>query len=331
MKKALVLFLCLAMVFSLAACGSSSSAETASNDSAPASDSGDTYVVGICQLVQHVALDAATKGFRDAITEKLGDKVTFIEQNAAGDSANCSTICNQLVSEKVDLIMANATPALQAAAASTNSIPILGTSITDYGSALDIDNWTGVTGTNISGTSDLAPLDEQAALFAEILPDAHTVGIIYCSAEANSVYQADVIEGYLKDAGLEVKRYSFADSNDLAGVTANACAENDALYIPTDNTAASFTETINNVAQPAGVPIICGEEGLCSGCGIATLSIDYYDLGYATGEMAVEILVNGADVSSMQVRFAPQVTKKYNPDLCTALGIDIPDGFVAIG
>ena len=329
MKKAFILFLCLAMVFSLAACGSSSSASTASDSAAPAEDG--TYVVGICQLVQHVALDAATKGFRDAITEKLGDKVTFIEQNAAGDSANCSTICNQLVSEKVDLIMANATPALQAAAASTNTIPILGTSITDYGSALDIDNWTGVTGTNISGTSDLAPLDDQAKLFGEILPNAHSVGIIYCSAEANSVYQADVTEGYLKDAGLEVKRYSFADSNDLAGVTANACAENDALYIPTDNTAASFTETINNVAQPAGVPIICGEEGLCSGCGIATLSIDYYDLGYATGEMAVEILVNGADVSTMEVRFAPQVTKKYNADLCTALGIEVPEGFVAIG
>ena len=329
MKKAFILFLCLAMVFSLAACGSSSSASTASDSAAPAEDG--TYVVGICQLVQHVALDAATKGFRDAITEKLGDKVPFIEQNAAGDSANCSTICNQLVSEKVDLIMANATPALQAAAASTNTIPILGTSITDYGSALDIDNWTGVTGTNISGTSDLAPLDDQAKLFGEILPNAHSVGIIYCSAEANSVYQADVIEGYLKDAGLEVKRYSFADSNDLAGVTANACAENDALYIPTDNTAASFTETINNVAQPAGVPIICGEEGLCSGCGIATLSIDYYDLGYATGEMAVEILVNGADVSTMEVRFAPQVTKKYNADLCTALGIEVPEGFVAIG
>ncbi len=327
MKKAFILFLCLAMVFSLAACGSSSSASTASDSAAPAEDG--TYVVGICQLVQHVALDAATKGFRDAITEKLGDKVTFIEQNAAGDSANCSTICNQLVSEKVDLIMANATPALQAAAASTNTIPILGTSITDYGSALDIDNWTGVTGTNISGTSDLAPLDDQAKLFGEILPNAHSVGIIYCSAEANSVYQADVIEGYLKDAGLEVKRYSFADSNDLAGVTANACAENDALYIPTDNTAASFTETINNVAQPAGVPIICGEEGLCSGCGVATLSISYYDLGTVTGEMAAKILAEGADVSTMEIQYAP-FAKKFNKTNCDILGITVPEAYEAI-
>ena len=322
MKKLIALVLCLVMALSLAACGGSS---------APAATAEKTYTVGICQLVQHVALDAATQGFKDALTEKLGDKVSFIEQNAAGDSANCSTICNQLVSEKVDLIMANATPALQAAAAATDSIPVLGTSITDYGSALDIDNWTGVTGRNISGTSDLAPLADQAALFGELLPEAKKIGIIYCSAEANSVYQADVIEGFLQQDGYTVTRYSFADSNDLAGVTGTACAECDALYIPTDNTAASFTETINNVAQPAGVPIICGEEGLCSGCGVATLSISYYDLGYTTGEMAAEILTNGTDVSTMEIRFAPNVTKKYNSDLCAALGIQIPDGYEAIG
>ncbi len=321
MKKITALILCLVLVLSLAACGGSSSG----------SDAKDTYVVGICQLVQHVALDAATQGFKDALKEKLGDKVSFIEQNAAGDSANCSTICNQLVSEKVDLIMANATPALQAAAASTDKIPILGTSITDYGSALAIDNWKGVTGRNISGTSDLAPLDDQAALFGELLPNAANIGILYCSAEANSVYQADVIEGHLKAAGYNVKRYTFADSNDLAGVTSNACSENDALYIPTDNTAASYTETINNVAQPAGIPIICGEEGLCSGCGIATLSISYYDIGYTTGEMAAKILTEGADVSSMEIQFAPKVTKKYNADLCMALNIQIPDGFEPIG
>ena len=323
MKRIAAIVLCLVMVLSLCACGGSS---------APASSGTDkTYTVGICQLVQHVALDAATQGFKDALTEKLGDKVSFIEQNASGDSATCSTICNQLVSEKVDLIMANATPALQAAAAATDTIPVLGTSITDYASALDIDGWTGVTGRNISGTSDLAPLADQAALFGEILPGIQTVGIIYCSAEANSVYQADVIEGYLKESGYTVKRYSFADSNDLAGVTGTACAENDALYIPTDNTAASFTETINNVAQPAGVPIICGEEGLCSGCGVATLSISYYDLGYTTGQMAAEILTEGADVSTMEVRFAPNVTKKYNADICSALNIQVPDGFEAIG
>jgi putative ABC transport system substrate-binding protein len=278
-----------------------------------------------------VALDAATKGFRDAITEKLGDKVTFIEQNAAGDSATCSTICNQFVSEKVDLIMANATPALQAAAASTDTIPILGTSVTDYATALDISNWNGTTGKNISGTSDLAPLDGQAAMFGELLPDVKTIGILYCSAEANSKYQADTVEGLLTAAGYTVNVYTFADSNDIANVVTTACANCDALYIPTDNTAASATETVSNVALPAGKPIICGEEGLCSGCGIATLSISYYDLGFATGKMAVEILKNGKDVSAMEVEFAPTFTKKFNADNCSKLGINVPQDYVAIG
>ena len=320
MKKAIVIILAIVMILSLAACGGSSAAPKEK-----------TYVVGICQLVQHEALDAATKGFREAITAELGDKVTFVEQNAAGDSATCSTICNQFVSEKVDLIMANATPALQAAAASTNSIPILGTSVTDYASALQIDNWSGTTGKNISGTSDLAPLDGQAAMFGELLPDVKTVGILYCSAEANSKYQADEVNDLLTKAGYTVNIYTFADSNDIANVVTNACANCDALYIPTDNTAASATETISNVALPAGKPIICGEEGLCSGCGIATLSISYYDLGYATGKMAVEILKDGKDVSKMEVQFAPNFTKKYNADICSTLGISVPSDYVAIG
>ena len=249
-----------------------------------------TYKVGICQLVQHVALDAATQGFIDALTDELGDAVTFDTQNAAGDSATCATICNQFVSDGVDLILANATPALQAAAAATNEIPILGTAVTDYATALDIDEWTGATGTNISGTSDLAPLDEQAAMLNELFPDAETVGILYCSAEPNSEYQAAVITKALEELGYTVTSYTFADSNDVASVTTTACAENDVLYIPTDNTAASCTEIIKNVAVPAGKPIIAGEEGICAGCGVATLSISYYDLGYTTGEMAVKVL-----------------------------------------
>jgi putative ABC transport system substrate-binding protein len=320
MKKTLAIILCLVMVLSMVGCGGSS---------APAKK--DTFVVGICQLVQHEALDAATKGFKDAIIAELGDKVTFNEQNASGDSATCATICNQFVSEKVDLIMANATPALQAAAASTDSIPILGTSVTDYATALDISNWTGATGKNISGTSDLAPLDGQAAMFSELLPDAQNIGILFCSAEANSKYQADTVEALLKDAGFNVKLFTFADSNDIANVVSAACSECDALYIPTDNTAAAATETISNVALPAEKPIICGEEGLCAGCGIATLSISYYDLGFATGKMAVEILKNGKDVSTMEVQFAPNFTKKFNADICSALGITVPADYVAIG
>ena len=296
----------------------------------PAMAEEETYTVGICQLVQHDALDSATLGFRDALTELLGDRVTFDEQNASGDSATCITIINSFIAEDVDLIMANATAALQAAQAGTGDIPILGTSVTDYGTALGIDDWTGTSGTNISGTSDLAPLDQQAAMIQELFPDAKEVGLLYCSAEPNSVYQIDVITGYLTEMGYNCTEYAFTDSNDVASVATNACAASDGLYIPTDNTAASCTEAINNVALNAGVPIVCGEEGLCAGCGVATLSIDYYDLGYATGEMAYEILVNGADVSTMEVRFAPQFTKEYNAANCQALNITVPEDYTAI-
>ena len=285
------------------------------------------YTVGICQLVQHDALDAATKGFQDALTEALGDKVTFDVQNASGEPANCTTIVNKFVSSKVDLIMANATPALVAAKEATDKIPILGTSVTDYASALGIEGWTGTVGTNISGTSDLAPLSEQAAMIPELCPDAKTVGIVYCSAEANSQYQVDVITGYLTELGLTVTPYPFTDTNDVASVTQTACAGSDVLYIPTDNTAASNTEAIANVVLPAKVPVFAGESGICAGCGVATLSISYYDLGYATGKMAAKVLTGEAKISEMPVEYAPQVTKMYNPDNCAALGITIPDGY----
>ena len=312
MKKILAVLLAVLLLASMTACAGSGSGK---------------YTVGICQLVQHDALDAATKGFKDALTEALGDKVVFDEQNASGEPANCTTIVNGFVSSKVDLIMANATPALQAAAAATDSIPILGTSVTDYASALEIDGWTGTVGGNISGTSDLAPLSEQAAMIPELCPDAKTVGIVYCSAEANSQYQVDVITGYLTEMGLTVTPYAFTDTNDVASVTQTACDNSDVLYIPTDNTAASNTEAIANVVLPSKVPVFAGESGICVGCGVATLSIDYYDLGYATGKMAAKVLTGEASISEMPVEFAPQVTKMYNPDNCAALGITIPDGY----
>ena len=290
----------------------------------------ETYTVGICQLVQHEALDAATKGFCDALTDALGDKVTFIEQNASNDIPTCATICSGLVADDVDLILANATPALQAAATATDTLPVLGTAVTEYGVALDIENFDGTVGGNVSGTSDLAPLDQQAAMLLELLPEAKTVGILYCSAEANSVYQAQVVQSCLEEAGVEVKIYTFADSNDVSTVTATACDECDALYIPTDNTAASCAEAINNVAEPAGVPIVAGEEGICKGCGIATLSINYYDLGYTTGQMAVKILTGESDISEMPIEYFPNPVKKYNPTLCESLGITVPEDYVAI-
>ena len=302
-KITAVLLAALTMSFCFAGCGGSENSTSAQDSKA---DSGKVYNIGICQLLQHDALDAATKGFRDTLTEKLGkDNVKFDEQNAQNESANCTTICNQFVSSNVDLILANGTAALQA-------------------------DWKGYTEMNVSGTSDLAPLEEQAAMLNELFPDAKNVGIIYCSAEANSKYQYETIKPYFEKDGYTVKQYTFADSNDVAAVTTSACEECDVLYIPTDNTAASNTGIINNIAEPKKVPIVTGEEGICKGCGVATLSISYYELGQKTGEMAYDILVNGKDVSKMEIQFAPATTKKYMADRCKALGVKIPDDYEEI-
>ncbi len=354
-KKALSLILAGAMALSISACGGNggetTAAPTEKATSAPTEESGKeeageeskeestqaqeaseggSYTVGICQLVQHAALDAATQGFKDALTEELGDAVTFDEQNAQGDSNTCSTIINSFVSSDVDLILANATPALQAAQAGTNEIPILGTSVTEYGVALGIDGFDGTVGGNISGTSDLAPLDEQAAMLHELFPDAKNVGLLYCSAEANSQYQVDTVKAALEDLGYTCEYYAFSDSNDLSSIATKAASENDVLYVPTDNTAAANAELVNNICQPAGVPVVAGEEGICAGCGVATLSISYYDLGVATGKMAAKILKGEANISEMPIEYAPQFTKKYNKSLCEALNVTVPDGYVAI-
>ena len=282
------------------------------------------YTVGLCQLVTHDALDAATEGFKQALIDKLGeDNVEFVFKDAAGEANTCVTIVNDFVSKEVDLIMANATPALQAAANATMDIPILGTSVTEYSVALELKDFNGTVGGNISGTSDLAPLTEQAQMVIDLVPEAKTVGMLYCSAEPNSAYQVQVVTEYLTGKGITVKDFSFSASTDVAQVTEAAAAECDAIYIPTDNTAASCTETINNVVLPTKTPIIAGEAGICSGCGIATLSISYYDLGYKTGEMAAQILKGEAKVEEMAIAYAPQETKKYNAAICEDLGIDI--------
>ena len=331
-KKLLALALTAVMALSLAACGGNTGTTTpdTSDEGAGTSGDGQTYTVGIVQQVQHEALDAATQGFQDALTELLGDSVTIDPQNASGDSANCTTIANNFVSQGVDLIMANGTTALQAAASATQTIPILGTSITEYGVALGIDGFDGTTGFNVSGTSDLAPLDQQAEMLHTWFPGAKTVGLLYCSSEPNSQYQVDTVQGYLEDMGYTCTQYSFSDSNDLSAVATTACAESDVLYVPTDNTAANNAELIGNIALDAQTPIIAGEEGICKGCGVATLTISYYDIGYATGEMAYEILVNGADPATMPIEYAPQFTPKYNPTMCEALGLTPPDGYEAI-
>ena len=320
----------------LSACGGSSASSAAASSvasstaaSVSAAADGQKFTVGICQLVQHAALDAATQGFEDALTAAFGDNVTFDFQNAQGDSATCATITNGFVSSGVDLIMANATPALQAAQAATNTIPVLGTSVTEYGVALGLDNFSGTVGGNVSGTSDLAPLDQQADMIVEWMPEVKKVGLLYCSAEANSQYQVDEVQKYLEAKGVTATQYAFSDSNDLSSVCQKAADENDALYVPTDNTVAANTGIVDGICRPAKKPVFAGEEGICSGCGVATLSISYYDLGYTTGEMAVKILNGESDISTMAIEYT-DVTKKYNKTICDDLGLTVPEGYVEI-
>ena len=333
--KLTALLLALVMALSLAACSGTNldsadpneSKATPENSNEPAGDV--KYVVGICQLAPHVALDAATEGFIDALNEKLPGQVDIQNKNAAGDSPTCATIINGFVSDGVDLIMANATAPLQAAASATNSIPVLGTSITEYGVALGIENFSGTVGANVSGTSDLAPLDQQAQMIQEWYPDAKTVGLIYCSAEPNSQYQVDNVQKKLEELGYACKQYPFSDTNDMASVVQDAADNSDVLYVPTDNTAANNTGIINNICQGV-VPVFAGEEGIHLRCGVATLSISYYDIGYKTGEMAAQILTGEADIASMPIEYAPQFVKKYNPAICEALGLTAPEGYEAI-
>ena len=316
-KKIVSILTATALVASLTGCGSNGS-------------SSKKYTIGICQLMEHEALDAATKGFKDTLTKKLGkDNVEFDEQNAQGESTNCSTICNGFVTSNVDLIRANATGALQAATQATADIPILGTSVSDYATALNIKDWKGKTGTNVSGTSDLAPIDQQEAILKEIIPNAKKVGILYCSSEPNSAYQSKLMQEALKKDGIAYKEYTAADSNEIQSVTTTACDECDVLYVPTDNTMASSVNTIKNVAIPAGIPMIAGEKGICA-AGVATLSIDYYNLGCQTGEMAYDILKNKKKAGDMEVQFAKKLTKMYNAENAKALNITIPDGYEPI-
>ena len=326
MKKLLVLLMSVMVIFTLAGCsggGSSSETTPAQGDETKA------VTIGVVQLVQHEALDAATNGFIEEVKKEFPD-ADIIVQNAAGDSATCSTIVQGFVNDGVDLIMANATPALQAAVSATGDIPILGTSVTEYGVALGIDNFNGLPGSNVSGTSDLAPLDQQAQMVKDLFPEAKAAGIIYCSNEANSKYQVEVVSKSLEALGLEVKTASFTDSNDISMVCEDLCDQIDVLYIPTDNQAASCAETIANVVLAKKVPVIAGEEGICRLCGVATLTINYYDLGVTTGAMANKILKGEAKIEEMPIQYFENPVKKYNPEIAEIFGVTIPEGFEAL-
>ena len=320
MKKLIAMVLAAVMVLAMASAAPAAKAEDA------------TYTIGICQLVQHAALDAATQGFKAALTEKLGDNVKFDEQNAQGDIPACSTIVTGFVANEYDLIMANATPALLSAVSATDTIPILGTSVTDYATALAIEDMDAAVGTgiNVSGTSDGVPAQLYADTVMELVPEAKKVSIVYCSAEPNSVLQADQFIACMDELGVQTEVFTFADSNDIQAVVTAAIEGVDAMYIPTDNTAAANMTIVSNICAPAGVPIICGEEGMCGAGGLATVSISYYDIGYVCGEMAYDVLVNGADISAMPIGYAASPEKKYNADYAEAIGFEMPEGYVAI-
>ena len=319
MRKVFALILCAALLMSFAACGNTE----------PADDG--KFLVGICQIEPHAALDAATQGFKDALVAEFGDKVEFIGGSASGDSNTLNTMIQDFIAKDVDLILANATPVLQAAASATTVIPILGTSVTEYGVALDIDGFDGLVGGNISGTSDLAPLDKQAQMILDWAPNAQKVGLLYCSAEANSTYQVNQVKAYLEAKGITCTEYSFSTTSDLAAVAEKAVAESDALYLPTDNTLANSAPIVDPIIRAKKIPAIAGEENICRGCGLATLSISYYDLGQTTGKMAVQILKGEADISKMPIAYAETQTAKYNKDMCEALGMEPLEGFAPIG
>ena len=315
MKKIIAITLAALMLLSLAACGG-----TASDDG--------KYVIGICQMTKHPSLDQASEGFKDAVIAALGeDNVVFKEQDAAGEYATCGVVIDGFIAEGVDMILANSTTPLQVAVSATDEIPILGTSITDYAAALNMSEWTGSVEGNVAGTTDLAPLDQQAAVIAELFPEAQNVGLLYCSSEPNSVYQIRIIGEYLADMGYTCTEFAFADVNDMSYVVETACENADVIYIPTDNTCATYTENIANVVLPAGIPVVTGDTSTCAAAGVATFSISYYDLGWVTGEMAVQILTGEADIADMAIQSAGEAAKMYNPANCEKLGITVPDGY----
>lgn len=329
-KAAALLFAAMLMMACAAGCGSKEAETSAPAENAPEAEK--VYQVGICQFVQHEALDQATEGFKDALASVLGGRVEFDEQNASGDAPVCATIANQFVASNMDLILANATPALQACANATTTIPILGTSISDYGTALSLDmGATDPTGINVTGTCDLAPLSKQAEQLTALFPEAKQIGILYCSAEANSKFQADNMKALLEEKGLTVEDYTFTDSNDMQAVSTAAVENSEVIYVPTDNTVASNGSILDNIASAAKVPIVAGEENTCLAVGgVATLSINYYDLGYQTGEMAADILVNEVDPGTVNVQMAKQVTFKYLPQAAEAYGVNIPKNYIAL-
>ena len=306
MKKLISVVLSLAMLFTMVCAPAALAAK-------------DTLNVGICQLMVHDSLDQATQGFIDALTaqaEAAGMKVKFDTQ-VAGDANLCPTVINTFTAKRVDLIMANATPALLAAANATMTIPVLGTSVTDYNDTFDGD-----IPENVSGTSDAVPFDEQAKMMIDTLGlvDGDLVGVLYCTNESNSLIQYEAVKALFEAEGIVVKAYTFSETTELQAVTTSMANECKAVYVPSDNTVAANDAIVGTICTEKNVPIYTSYGGAVC---YASLAIDYYQLGYETGLMAAEILLGGNDPAEMAVKtLVPAVT--YNAELCAQLGIEVP-------
>lgn len=340
-KKAKALSLALAgvMMLSLAACSgkapektevpadttAAQSTESAGGTETTAAKTADgkQYKIGVLQLVQHTALDASNKGFIQALDD-AGLNYTVDQQNASGDQPTCQTIASKLVNDGDDLILAIATPAAQAVAGATSDIPVLVTAVTDP-AASDLVESNEMPGGNLSGTSDLTPVKEQISLLKKILPDAKTVGVLYCTAESNSEIQAKMAKDAIEAAGMTAVDYTVSSSNEIQTVVTSMVGKVDAIYAPTDNTIAAGMATVAMIANENKLPTICGEEGMVKAGGLATYGIDYYELGYLTGQQAVKILTEGADVSKMPIEYLPLEKCKLsvNEETAKTLGIDL--------
>lgn len=344
LRKLASLALCGALALSaLAGCGSSASSSTAPAASSAAASSAVSTAqaategkdpaeckIGVIQLTEHVALDAACQGFIDGMVAAGFKEENITVQNAQGEQPNCVTIANTFVNNGVDLILAIATPAAQAAAQATTEIPILVTAVTDPESAgLVASNE--APGGNVSGTSDMNPIDEQVALLQKLCPDAKTVGILYCSSEDNSKLQADLAQTTMEAAGLKVEVFTATDTNDVQAVTQAAVSKVDAIYIPTDNLFASAMDTVALITNPAKIPVICGESNMVEKGGLATYGIDYYNLGQMTAAQAVQVLVDGVDVGTIAIGYSSEkdLAVSVNEDTAAAIGVEIPADLLA--
>lgn len=314
MKKLTALLLTLIMVISLTACGSDT----------PAAD--EKIRIGILQQLEHVALDQAREGFVRALEEngfKDGENIVLDIQNAQSDQSNLQTMADRLINNDSDIILAIATGAAQTVAGKTKDIPVLITAVTDpvdAGLVNSLEN----PGTNVSGTSDASPMEQQIDLMLTLSPDVKTVGVLYTSNEDNSVLQVSQLKPILKNKNLEIVEQTVTNSNDVQQAAQSLVTKCDAIYIPTDNVLASSIALVASVANDAKIPVICGESGQVTGGGFATIGIDYFNLGFQTGEMAVRIL-NGQDISTMPVETQKDFAYTINGDVADILGITIPD------